>query len=226
MTRTTKYVVRLLLFFIAFGGAIVAGGHEDYEVVQGKVICGWRPVPFRTLDNTIYADSASTPHNTEDNREECIRKFFERYNSPAAKYANLFVVVADENDLDWTLLPTLALIESGGGKMQRHNNIFGWDSGKARFASVEDAIRRVGRALTKGPYQNKTTISKLHVYNTHSSYARLATKLMKRIADQQLDVSANSGMIGLRTTANETTTTVQQKSDNEEETTVVVQTRK
>jgi hypothetical protein len=74
-----------------------------------------------------------------------------------------------------------AFIETGGGKYKHNNNIFGWRSGKIRFASIEDGIRTVGAALQKGPYKNKTSIQKIKVYNTYPHYIGVALRVMKQL---------------------------------------------
>ena len=191
MTRTILRVALFLLLYVGMGGTTIAGVHKDYYGRCAGNCEMWSEATTsfeRYFDDNIYCDTAVVcdllpSHATHiDNREELIRRFFERHKAPAAKYAKLFVQVADENNLDWKLLPTLALIESTGGKFQsRRNNIFGWDSGKARFSTVEDAIRHVGRALNKGPYKDKTLDQKIHVYNTHRTYYTLFYKVMKTI---------------------------------------------
>jgi len=191
MTQLTRRVIWFLVFYLVLCNHILAGGHKkDYGRCAGNCEM-WSEATTsfeRYFDDNIYYDTAVVcdllpSHATHiDNREELIRRFFERHKAPAAKYAKLFVQVADENNLDWKLLPTLALIESTGGKFQAsRNNIFGWDSGKARFSTVEDAIRHVGRALNKGPYKDKTMDQKIHVYNTHRTYYALFYKVMKSI---------------------------------------------
>ena len=192
MTRTIFRVALFLLLYVGMSGTTIAGVHKDYYGRCAGNCEMWSEATTsfeRYFENdNIYYDTAVVcdllpSHATHyDNREELIRKFFMRHKSPAAKYAKLFVQVADENNLDWKLLPTLAFIESTGGKfVSRRNNIFGWDSGKARFPTVEDAIRQVGKALTKGPYKNTTMNQKLHVYNSHPTYYILFYKVMKSI---------------------------------------------
>lgn len=116
-----------------------------------------------------------------DPRIEQVRQFLEKHRSPAAKYAELFIQVADDNDLDWKLLPMLSFIETGGGRYKNNNNIFGWDSGRKKFHSVEEGIRYVGHALQSGPYRNKTLLQKLKVYNTYKHYTGVALRVMKQI---------------------------------------------
>jgi hypothetical protein len=205
MTRTMLRVVCLL--FLVYG-TLTAGAHNDYEVCAGNCEQRLEVASLQhSLDATICYETAFVcalkarhvePIMAEvklkldfgdyDPRVEAIKNFFTKYKSPAAKYAKLFVQVADTNDLDWRLLPTFAFIESGGAKVHRNNNIFGWDSGRAKFSSIEDGIRSVGRYLTLGPYKTKTALQKIRVYNTHASYHRLADKVMKWINDSDIAV--------------------------------------
>ncbi|MGO8934751.1 MAG: hypothetical protein ACLQDA_13660, partial [Terracidiphilus sp.] len=101
------------------------------------------PVPMspRTVPNTLQQQYRSDP------RLIPLRQFFTRTECPAADYAIDFLMVADEYALDWRLLPSLSFVESTGGKASLHNNLFGWDSGRAQFASPSAAIRSVGAFL-------------------------------------------------------------------------------
>lgn len=189
MTRTMLRAI-LLLFLMGLYGTITAGAHNDYEVCAGN--CEQRlegASPQHSLDATICYEttapadaitSATEPTSDEvDPRIDKIRHFFLRNNSPGGKYAELFIQVADTNNIDWRLLPTFAFIETGGGRTHRNNNIFGWDSGKKRFKTIEDGIRYVGRALTLGPYKDKTPAQIIRVYNVHKRYHLYADKVMK-----------------------------------------------
>ncbi|MCR4342590.1 MAG: hypothetical protein NUV40_01640 [Patescibacteria group bacterium] len=90
---------------------------------------------------------------------------------PLAGYGAKFVEVADHCDMDWRLLPAIAVRESSGGKQACGNNPFGWASCRADFESVEKAIEIVGANLcgfnpkTAGYYGGKTTLQKLQSYN-------------------------------------------------------------
>ena len=200
MTRTMLRAV-LTLLFMGLCSTITAGARNDYEVCAGN--CEQRlevASPQHSLEDTICYETAlvcaikahaaahiepilaEVSHKLDfgdaDPREEKIRIFFTKYKSPAAKYAKLFVQVADENDLDWRLLPMFAFLESAGGKVHVNNNIFGWDSGRARFKTIEAGIRHVGRALTLGPYKGKTPAEKIRVYNIHKRYHAIAKQVM------------------------------------------------
>ncbi len=87
-----------------------------------------------------------------DARAKIIENFFKNYKSPLSIYSDIFITVADNYQLDWQLLPAIAMQESNGGKkvIKDSYNPFGYGiygSLVIRFNSWEEAIERVGRAL-------------------------------------------------------------------------------
>lgn len=87
-----------------------------------------------------------------DGRAKIIENFFSAYKSPLSSYSNNFIQIADQYQLDWRLLPSIAMQESNGGKKVIANsyNPFGYGiygSLVKRFSSWEEAIGRVGKAL-------------------------------------------------------------------------------
>lgn len=113
----------------------------------------------------VHADPAASSCDS-DNRCQALRKFFSKYESPLEKVALVFIGAADKHNLDWRLLPAIAMIETGGGKHGRKHNVFGWNSGRARFASVEAGIHFVAERLGHSPwYAGRTAMEILHRYN-------------------------------------------------------------
>ncbi|KUK83461.1 MAG: hypothetical protein XD98_0340 [Microgenomates bacterium 39_6] len=75
--------------------------------------------------------------------------------SPLADYAVDFIFFADQFNIDWRLLPAIAGIESGFGKVipAGSYNAYGWGNGKIYFSSWPESIEVVSRALSKKYYQ-------------------------------------------------------------------------
>lgn len=87
-----------------------------------------------------------------DARPLIVAEFFKQRKSPLATLADEFVQVADRYNLDYRLMPAIAMHESQGGKIIPNGsfNPFGYGvyGGKVmRFDSFEAAIERVGRGL-------------------------------------------------------------------------------
>jgi hypothetical protein len=111
-----------------------------------------------------------------------IRSFFRKRKCPAQRYAAEFVLAADRHRLDWRLLPSLALIESSGGKVFTNNNIFGWDSCRHRFPTVQAGIDIVAERLANSPlYRGKSVDEKLKVYNAKPHYRMAVKRVMQQL---------------------------------------------
>ena len=122
-----------------------------------------------------------------DPRLPVLQAFFDRYGCPVSAYSVEFLIAADENDLDWRLLPSISLIESGGGKQSRKNNIFGWDSTRGEFPSVKVAIRTVASRLANSKlYKDKDLDGILNTYNHEPEYSFRVKSVMRRLGSADL----------------------------------------
>lgn len=126
----------------------------------------------------------SNPYVTEppclpDARVARLESFLASYQSPIAPLAADFIAAADLHDLDWRLLPSIAMVESSGGKYFANNNIFGWDSCRTGFASVRDGIYAVAARLANSElYRGKEIAQILRVYNPAPDYHTRVTRFM------------------------------------------------
>jgi len=107
---------------------------------------------------TAHADEDVTRNRKKfDLREAILRRFFKEHQCPAERYAGIFVAEADTYNLDWRLLPSLSIVESGGGKYARGNNLFGWANGKTTFGSITEAVHHVAETLSLGKHTREKT---------------------------------------------------------------------
>ena len=131
------------------------------------------------------------PDYSNDPRFHALHRFFQRTGCPAVHYAGVFLQAADDYDLDWRLLPSLSFIESTGGKMARNNNLFGWDGGRAIFASFRAGIHHVAEHLENSKlYRNKDLDHLLQTYNSDVNYPGVVKSVMRRISPSENVVSA------------------------------------
>ena len=118
-----------------------------------------------------------------DPRVVRLRSFFAKLHCPVMNLSEDFIHAADDNHLDWRLLPSSSVIESGGGKAYRNNNLFGWDQGDQAFPSLRAGLNLVAYKLGKSPlYRNRDVEEKLHIYNPDSSYPGKVMDVMNRIS--------------------------------------------
>ena len=135
------------------------------------------PVVPHALDNTQVNDSK------DDARFALLRRFFEKRGSPARAHVQDFILAADRNKLDWRLLPSISVVESGGGKEYKNNNILGWGSSLEKFPSVKAGIHAVARRLsTSKLYKNKGVEGMLRTYNSNADYPSRVKRVMYTIS--------------------------------------------
>jgi len=117
---------------------------------------------------------------TPDYRLHCIRHLFAH--SPLRSAAADLLTAADQNSLDWRLLPSIAIVESGGGKVCRNHNAFGWYSGKKSFPSAHAAIQFVASRLANSyRYRGKDLSGKLAAYNPVPGYEQRVIAVMESL---------------------------------------------
>lgn len=119
---------------------------------------------MKNLTQGFYV-SASVEHAKK------IDDYFAKRDMPLEGYGAKLVKVAEDNNIDWRLLPAIAIAESTGGKFAYNNNPFGWGSCKIKFKNFDEAIEVVAMNLggnnpgTDEHYKGKTTKEKLYSYN-------------------------------------------------------------
>lgn len=125
--------------------------------------------------------------NKTDPRLIRVKQYFVERDCPAHIYAEDFITAADQNGLDWRLLPSLSFIESGGGKEAYNNNMFGWDNCKKRFRSSREGIYRVASRLANSHiYRNKSLDQMLRRYNPRREYAVAVKSVMNELGPANL----------------------------------------
>ena len=134
-------------------------------------------------------------------KAESIDAYFKARNMPLSGLGMKMVLEAEKNDIDWRLLPAIAVRESTGGKHDCNkvsNNPFGWGSCKIGFKSNEEAIETVARNLggnnpnTAKHYDNKTTKQILQKYNPPHivpPYSQQVISIMKKIGPEDTAIT-------------------------------------
>ncbi len=149
------------------------------------------PVPLKAPVPAKAGESEAT----SDPRTVRLRRFFTNLHCPVLGMAEDFVHAADDNHLDWRLLPSISVIESGGGKAYRNNNIFGWNNGLQPFPSIRAGLNLVAFKLGQSPlYRNQNLFGKLRLYNPDASYTYKVIEVMNRISPAA-DVSSAEHLV-------------------------------
>jgi hypothetical protein len=154
-------------------------------------------IALATNQITVDQSSAITKQVADERQKKAdtIDAFFESHDAPLEGYGMKFVLEAEENDIDWRLLPAIAMRESTGGKQackKVANSVFGYGSCKLSFKSIDESIEIVSRSLggnnpsTARHYAGKSTVQILKTYNPDSvipGYSKQVIKIMKMIDD-------------------------------------------
>ncbi|MBI3305908.1 hypothetical protein HYZ82_02090 [Candidatus Nomurabacteria bacterium] len=120
-------------------------------------------------------------------KAEAIDGYFKDRGMPLAGTGMKMVLEAEKNNLDWRLLPAIAVRESTGGKFackKAKFSAFGWGSCKINFDSHEEAIEIIAKNLggnnpnTAHHYDDKTTKEILRAYNPPSVVPRYAEQVI------------------------------------------------
>lgn len=131
-------------------------------------------------------------------KAQAIDKYFGERDMPLRGTGLKMVLEAEKNNIDWRLLPAIAVRESTGGKFackKAKNSAFGWGSCKINFNSHEEAIEVVAHNLggnnpnTARHYDEKTTKEILRAYNPPSivpRYAEQVISIMNAIGPEEI----------------------------------------
>jgi hypothetical protein len=81
------------------------------------------------------------------------------------------------------LLPSISMVESSGGKYYSHGNVFGWNSGRARFRSISAGIHYVAAQFGNSSiYAGKDTHGILRMYNpARTAYPKKVIRFMEQV---------------------------------------------
>ncbi len=124
-------------------------------------------------DTTLSVEELKLQADREEKAAK-IDAYFAKYDLPLAGHGMQFVLTAEKYDLDWQLLPAIAMRESTGGKflIKGTFNPFGWNGGKTKFKDFDEAIDVVGSHLggsnerTEKYYAGKDITGILKSYNS------------------------------------------------------------
>ena len=154
------------------------------------------------LSQSNIVSNINSTNSIEDKilemQAEAIDAYFSAREMPLTGLGLKMAIEAKKNELDWRLLPAIAVRESTGGKFDCKKvdfNPFGWGSCKIGFKSNEEAIEIVAKNLggnnpnTARYYDNKTVAQILRAYNPPSivlHYVKQVMSIMNIIGDEEV----------------------------------------
>lgn len=156
---------------------------SKHLLMAASLLAAPAAVQFEGPAKAVPVKKPTTPAEKEDPRTARLRQFFCTLRCPVMELAEDFVQAADDNHLDWRLLPSISVVESGGGKAFKNNNLFGWNNGAAPFITVRTGIHEVAFQLGQSNrYRNRDVTGKLRSYNPDPEYADKVVGVMHMIS--------------------------------------------
>jgi hypothetical protein len=146
--------------------------------------------------NTVETSVITTQEEVaRTEKAEAIDNFFAKYKAPLEGYGMKFVTEAEKNNIDWRLLPAIAMRESTGGVhacKKATYSVFGYGSCKLNFKSIDESIEIVSKSLggnnpnTAHHYEGKDTRQILRKYNSViPNYVNEVVSIMKMIDSKE-----------------------------------------
>lgn len=191
-----KHPVRKLIFLFSFMGAVpvfitfllLFSLYLKYES-NGYISRQAQKPEFQALPSENSISSATI--ETSDARINALDVFFARYNSPLEGHAQTIVSEADAHNIDYRLLPAIAMQESTLCKrvIKDSHNCWGFGiyNGKVtRFDSYDQAIKTITATLSK-KYVQKGFIEPDEIVQKYTpgdtgKWEEVVSLMMRRIA--------------------------------------------
>lgn len=186
---STFLVAAPVIFFFTLFFYLYVAFEADPEQMGGLLFKQEHTVSYAalpTLDSTF--DATIVP---EDARVEMIRQFLARYNSPLEPHAQFIVDTAEKYDMDYRLIPAIAMQESNLCKKSRPEAYNCWGFGiygdkYLHFDSYEHGIETVTRTLAE-KYKDKhglatpEQIMSMYTPSSNGSWANGVNHFMEKM---------------------------------------------
>lgn len=156
-----------------------------HALAAATLVAGVLLFASTTADATVDsrpALAAALSRPQKDPRIARLEKFFHLYRCPAPLYVTDYLRVADQNDLDYRLLPAISIRETQCGVTEQNNNRLGFHPDVAKFPTVLTGIEFIARRLAENPlYKGKSLEQKLFTYNPFPAYPGEIQWIMRQI---------------------------------------------
>jgi len=140
MLKKSIRFLAIIIVELSLLGPIIKTQSKDVSVV----VSNYQKSPITSAISTSVEYSL-------DFREQTLSSYLKSKNSPLTEYSDFFIKEADQNGLDWRLIPAISGIESNFGKMliPASYNAYGWGGGYVYFKSWEDGISTVAKGINE-----------------------------------------------------------------------------
>jgi hypothetical protein len=176
---TSFLILSPIAFFLTFFLYLYVSFHADPNAKDSLFFRNVRTVAFAALPtvDSFFSGEATS----DDARVEIVRQFLARYHSPLEPHAAFIVETAEKYNMDYRLIPAIAMQESNLCKKSRPEAYNCWGFGiygdqYLHFDSYEQGIETVTKTLAE-KYKDKhglitaEEIMSMYTPNSNGSWA-------------------------------------------------------
>lgn len=199
-----KYIFLTLVWLFVCSGVILSSIATVHYLAttHPQIATAWSgessdPRVLGTVTNTpIKPSGMEMEYEVDDARAKIVANFLERHNSPLQPYdyyGEKFVEIADRYEIDFRLVPAIAMQESNLCKVipEGSNNCLGFgvhSRGTLGFDKYEDGFERAARELKKNYIDiGLTTPEQIMTKYTPSSNGSWANSVNQWMAEMRYD---------------------------------------
>lgn len=174
-----------LLILFCFTYIAHLGNPNEASKVLGASTAGIAYAALPPAENIIQPQIIE-----EESKQEIIRQFFAKYKSPLEEYAGDVIAAAERYDIDYRLLPAIAMQESNLCRriIADSYNCWGWGiygSKVTKFSNYPEAIETITKALST-KYRDRglvtaSEIAKLYNPRNTNNWAENVTSFMDKL---------------------------------------------
>ncbi|KKS11513.1 hypothetical protein A2617_02965 [Candidatus Daviesbacteria bacterium RIFOXYD1_FULL_41_10] len=166
---------------------------QDFFVVTKRLLLLLLIIPLLSSQPAPAEGDLSEPKieveaKQFDSRAQMLSSYLSKYNSPLQYQAQHFVDAADENNLDWKLVASIAGVESTFGKfIPGGYNAWGWGvygTNAIYFNSWKDGIYTVSRGLRQN-YFNRGLTTPDSINRVYAASPTWGTKVSYFLTDME-----------------------------------------
>jgi hypothetical protein len=161
---------------------------ESQEVFYAEIFAKTQKILEDRASNMVLGETVDI--RSQDVRIKVLSDFLSQYNSPLEPYSAKLVSVSDRYGFDYSLLPAIAMVESGLCQKipEGSHNCWGWGIyGKnvTRFVSYDEAIEVIAKGI-KTQYLDKGFVSPEEIMtkynpNNHNNWLGKVNTFMQKL---------------------------------------------
>ena len=140
---------------------------------------------FAQTEKPVYEQTATVEAKQLDTRAQILHNYLESKNSPLANYSQDFIDAADQNGVDWKLVPAISGVESTFGQAEPAGSFNAWGVGGSNlvyYKSWSEAIFTLNSYL-KQNYINRGLTNPYSINRVYAASPTWGSRVSANMAE-------------------------------------------